>query len=568
MASAPVFASALDLPFPGTDWLGVTPARAMASLCFVDLRLFCGADWAGVQRGIAFASLLVFGFSCPALDFQLLPFVDWRGILFAFGQSWCLLHGRKGPSFGWPGSVRAGCASAFCLRVGRRRHQRKRRCVLHQHSSLSLCSVCVTMASCAPGAAGFCLLSHAVAACGALEVFTALWLVWRCLPTLSALDFRMAFSRAQRSNLCLRPPASFVSEALHRAAMRVVDNDGEGECWWLAGQRWHRMSPENGRRRCADWAAAQGMDSVAAAFRRPGSEANPTDALQIQVAVNVLSDCCPCGLLVFDAGKESAFWFRPGLPCHILDLLAACHAHASHPAIRCMLFTSPQGGSKPGHFMDCVPDARLQRGLPRFRFEPGLGGEACLHLTCPLSGGMRRATQQEKLQNLLDMGIPQELASRALQRTIDLNAAAEWALDLMTTPNPHPRQRKRGAEEVVEVPDSPPSPRSLFAAPPTLHGLGPGAQISGAAAAAPRANPFQPSVLLRSSGFASALQAAGPVNLPPPPPSPSLLSLAASPVIPVALSTSPLHACPSSLSPCLLRRCTLATSLDQPLQAT
>ena len=72
---------------------------------------------------------------------------------------------------------------------------------------------------------------------------------------------------------------------------------------------------------------------------------------------------------------------------------------------------------------------------------------------------------------------------------------------------------------------------------------GPGAQISGAAAAAPRANPFQPSVLLRSSGFASALQAAGPVNLPPPPPSPSLLSLAASPVIPVALSTSPLHAC-------------------------
>ena len=68
--------------------------------------------------------------------------------------------------------------------------------------------------------------------------------------------------------------------------IKLVENNSEGECWWVAGRRWHGLSPAAGRRQ------------LHTAFQSDGSDRNPTDAKQIRMAVTELRCMCPEGLVV------------------------------------------------------------------------------------------------------------------------------------------------------------------------------------------------------------------------------------------------------------------------------
>ena len=81
------------------------------------------------------------------------------------------------------------------------------------------------------------------------------------------------------------PLAAFLSAV----RLELVENNSEGECWWVAGRRWHGLSPAAGRQRCRQ---------LHTAFQSDGSDRNPTDAKQLRMAVTELRCMCPEGLVV------------------------------------------------------------------------------------------------------------------------------------------------------------------------------------------------------------------------------------------------------------------------------
>ena len=184
---------------------------------------------------------------------------------------------------------------------------------------------------------------------GCLEIF----LLVVAHPTLALCVCFAALSMRWRSLQRSQGTCLTYTSRLQSARLGIVPNNAEGECWWLASQRWHGMTPEAGRQACASMPCHD--PKVRRALQAPGSWQNPTDTQQIKHAVDVLERFCRQGLVVVyaDHREVAGVWFQAGCPPTKVAADVAQQLARQEGGPHFMLYTKGHGAT-PGHFEDLI----------------------------------------------------------------------------------------------------------------------------------------------------------------------------------------------------------------------